>query len=85
MRFAIPSFMVGFALAVLVRWVFSRSFMFYEAFMSGLGVAVLVLVFGEKRRGLPTVDDLHVAKLNEEATPLGLADIDSIDKPTENP
>ena len=50
--------------------------------MIGMAVAALVLAFGEKRRGLPTVDDLHVAKLKEEATPLGLADIDPIAKPT---
>jgi hypothetical protein len=82
--YAIPAFIVGFGIDTLVRWMISDSFMLVEAFSAGCASAALALVFGEMQRGLPTVDDLHTARLKEEAAPLGLADSHSIGKEISN-
>ena len=71
--YAIPAYLIGFSIDVLMRWLIDGTFMFMEAFSAGCLAVVLALAFGERRRGLPTVDDLQEARLKENAAPLGLA------------
>jgi hypothetical protein len=71
---SVPAFIVGAGVDLLIRWLVSGSFMFVEAVACGLAVAAVALVFAEKKHGLPTVDDLHAARRDEEMGVLGLAD-----------
>jgi hypothetical protein len=78
---AVPAFIAGVGIDVLIRWLVSGSFMFVEAVACGLAVAAWTLVFAERQHGLPTVDDLHAARQSEEMNILGLANSHPTGKP----
>ncbi|HEU4386929.1 MAG TPA: hypothetical protein VFV34_03965 [Blastocatellia bacterium] len=72
MRYAVMGAVIGVALQVLVRFVVAREFLFAEAAVAGSFGATLLLLFGERRRGLPTVDDMRWERSKEKIDPLGL-------------
>lgn len=78
---SVPAFIAGVGIDVLIRWLVSGSFMLVEAIACGLAAAAWVLVFAERRHGLPTVDDLHAARQSEEMNMLGLANTHPTGKP----
>lgn len=67
--YAIPGFVLGFGIALLVRRFLEPQLFFTEFFMIGLAGAVLTMRFGEKFRALPSAKGIEIMRMREEMAP----------------
>ena len=70
--YAIPGFILGMGIAVLVMWFSNDKILTFQTFTYGLLGSSCLLFIGEKFRRLPSAKGIEIMRIREEMAPIDL-------------
>jgi len=76
--YSVPGIVAGLAAVGILAWLNGEISWIFEAIMGGLGGYDVATQLGEKFKGLPTLNDLALARMREGMSPLDLKDRDKV-------
>lgn len=76
--YSIPGIVIGFAAVGVAAWLQGETRWIFDAVMGGLGGYEVAIGFGQRFRGLETLDDLALVRMREGMSPLDLKDDDPV-------
>jgi hypothetical protein len=76
--YSIPGIVIGFAIVGTAAWLQGETRWIFVAVMGSLGGYEVAIGFGQRFRGLETLDDLALVRMREGMSPLDLKDDDPV-------
>jgi len=76
--YSIPGMLIGFAIVGIAAWLQGETGWIFEALMGSLGGYEVAVGFGQRLRGLETLDDLAQVRMREGMSPLDLKPDDPV-------
>jgi hypothetical protein len=76
--YSIPGIVIGFATVGITAWLQGETRWIFDALMGSLGGYEVAVGFGQRFRGLETLDDLALVRMREGMSPLDLTPDDPV-------